>query len=129
MPSKLDLSIYDLMFSAQTVPSIRKEMGYAGCESGLMRSISGRPYISLFGSAQSLMPGTLDPQDTALILEEYARQLRLDPGMQDCVEFEIYASNAEDIKRLNGIPMRRRHVIEAAFDDQARIFPRGHAML
>ncbi|QQR69027.1 MAG: hypothetical protein IPI58_09445 [Alphaproteobacteria bacterium] len=120
MPSKLDLSIYDLMFSAQTVPSIRKEMGYAGCESGLMRSISGRPYISLFGSAQSLMPGTLDPQDTALILEEYARQLRLDPGMQDCVEFEIYASNAEDIKRLNGIPMRRRHVIEAAFDDQAK---------
>lgn len=90
-PSALDVSVFRYLFADEIVERVRREMGYDPLDLGLLRVVAGKPYVSLWASAFSMRPTGLPDAIYERMYQVYRHMLRLDPGLQNRVEFDVFA--------------------------------------
>ena len=100
-PSKLDISIFRVLFADTIVEQVRRDMGYNPLGFGLIRVIGGKPYVSLRASAFSFRPKGISDSIYAKMLEVYRKALMDNPALQSRVEFAVYAmSSGKKLERI-----------------------------
>jgi phosphohistidine swiveling domain-containing protein len=89
-PRPLALSLYQKLIGESAWAIAREEIGYRGLKNvQLILSFSGRPYVDVRASFNSLLPATLDPINCERLVNYYIQTLKNDPSLHDKVEFEV----------------------------------------
>ena len=88
-PKNLDYSLYDYLIMKKSWKEGRKILGYNDVKESLMENFSGRPYVNVHASFQSLIPKKINERYQKKILKYYFKKLRDNPELHDKVEFEI----------------------------------------
>tara|TARA_B100000029_G_scaffold514523_1_gene617706 strand:+ start:4899 stop:7319 length:2421 start_codon:yes stop_codon:yes gene_type:complete len=88
-PKNLDYSLYDYLIMKKSWKEGRKILGYNDVKESLMENFSGRPYVNVHASFQSLIPKKINKEYQKKILEYYFKKLENSPELHDKVEFEI----------------------------------------
>lgn len=93
----VNLALYRRMFADDVVEAARKDMGYAPLETGLLRVVAGKPYVSLRASAYSLRPEGIGEATYDKMTAIYAEKIAKTPSLQDKVEFSVYVTGAHQL--------------------------------
>lgn len=91
-PHVLDYSLYREIITKRAWNEGLVPMGYRRVERELMVCFSGKPYISLDYSFESLIPATLSNELARKLVGYYKRKLLKDKTAHDKIEFEIVYS-------------------------------------
>ena len=88
-PKNLDYSLYNFLIMKNSWSRGRVVLGYNDVQEPLMVNFSGRPYVNVQASFESLIPKIIFPKYKRKILEYYFDKLQNNPYLHDKVEFEI----------------------------------------
>lgn len=120
-PSTLDVSIFRQLFADHIVEKVRKGMGYEPLNVGLLRVISGKPYVSMNASAHSFRPAKLPIQIYYRMVEVYRSILISNPGLQSSFEFDVCAMSLGDtlekVMELAALNDAEKSEVRSAFSE------------
>ena len=85
----LDYSLYDYLIMKKSWKEGRKILGYNDVKESLMENFSGRPYVNVHASFQSLIPKKINLKFQKIMLSYFFDKLEKNPEIHDKVEFEI----------------------------------------
>ena len=89
-PRKLDYSLYDYLVMKDSWSKGRVLLGYNKSQNNsLMEEFSGRPYVNVKKSFNSLLPSTMNAKIQKKLINYYLKKLEENPHLHDKVEFEI----------------------------------------
>jgi len=91
-PHELDYSLYREIITKRAWNEGLVPMGYRRVDRELMVRFSGKPYISLDYSFESLIPAALPDELARKLVRFYKQELLKDPTAHDKIEFEIVYS-------------------------------------
>ena len=91
-PHELDYSLYREIITKRAWNEGLVPMGYRRMDKELMVRFSGKPYISIDYSVESLIPAAISEELSRKLVGFYKRQLREDLTAHDKIEFEIVYS-------------------------------------
>jgi len=106
-PHELDYSLYREIITKRAWNEGLTPMGYRPVDKELMVRFSGKPYISLDYSFESLIPAALSDELSEKLVRCYKKKLTEDPTAHDKIEFEIVYScydftTADKLENLTG---------------------------
>ena len=73
-PKNLDYSLYDYLIMKKSWKEGRKILGYNDVKESLMENFSGRPYVNVHASFQSLIPKKINERYQEKILKYYFKK-------------------------------------------------------
>ena len=88
-PNRLDYSIYDFLIMKNSWSDGREVLGYYNPRCGLMKKFSGRAYVNVKASFESLLPLKLSKKLRDKLVKFFMYKLEKEPHLHDKVEFEI----------------------------------------
>lgn len=88
-PKDLDYSLYNYLIMKKSWNYGRVVLGYNDVKEPLMENFSGRPYVNVQTSFQSLIPKMINTKFQKKMLDYYINKLKNNPELHDKVEFEI----------------------------------------
>ena len=88
-PNRLDYSIYDFLIMKSSWRDGRKLLGYHNPQINLMEKFSGRAYVNVKASFESLLPASLNKTLRDKLVKFFLKKLKNEPHLHDKVEFEI----------------------------------------
>ena len=88
-PKNLDYSLYDFLIMKDSWNKGRVILGYNDIQKPLMMNFSGRPYVNVQSSFQSLIPKNIFQKYQKKLLRYFFNKLQNNPHLHDKVEFEI----------------------------------------
>ena len=89
-PRKLDYSLYDYLVMKDSWSKGRILLGYNNDQNNsLMEEFSGRPYVNVKTSFNSLLPSTMNTKTQKKLISYFLKKLENNPHLHDKVEFEI----------------------------------------
>ena len=88
-PKKLDYSLYDFLIMKDSWNRGRVILDYNDVKYPLMENFSGRPYVNLWASFNSLLPKTIDKKLKKKLLKYFFNKLEKYPHLHDKVEFDV----------------------------------------
>ena len=88
-PRELEYSLYDYLIMKQSWNVGRNILGYNNIKQPLMQKFSGRPYVNVGISFQSLIPKKINLNFQKKMLAYFFDKLEKNPEMHDKVEFEV----------------------------------------
>lgn len=106
-PHELDYSLYRELITKRAWNEGLAPLGYRRVNKELMVRFSGKPYISIDYSFESLIPSVLSDELSEKLVRFYKRKLKEDLTAHDKIEFEIVYScydftTADKLERLPG---------------------------
>lgn len=106
-PHELDYSLYREIITKRAWNEGLIPLGYRRVNKELMVRFSGKPYISVDYSFESLIPSALSDELSEKLVRFYKRKLKADLTAHDKIEFEIVYScydfsTADKLERLTG---------------------------
>ena len=88
-PKNLDYSLYDFLIMKSSWNKGRIILGYNNVEKHLMENFSGRGYVNVVASFESLIPKSINNKIQRKLLTYYLKKLKNNPEFHDKVEFDI----------------------------------------
>ena len=88
-PNRLDYSIYDFLIMKNSWSDGRELLGYHNPRVGLMKKFSGRAYVNVKASFESLLPSNMNKKLQEKLVKFFMYRLEREPHLHDKVEFEI----------------------------------------
>ena len=88
-PNRLDYSIYDFLIMRNSWSDGRELLGYHNPRVGLMKKFSGRAYVNVKASFESLLPSDMNKELRKKLVKFFMYKLEREPYLHDKVEFEI----------------------------------------
>jgi len=88
-PNILDYSIYDFLIMRKSWSDGRELLGYHNPRVGLMEKFSGRAYVNIKASFESLLPSNMNKRLREKLVKFFMCKLEREPHLHDKVEFEI----------------------------------------
>ena len=88
-PNRLDYSIYDFLIMRNSWCDGRELLGYHNPRVGLMKKFSGRAYVNVKASFESLLPSNMNKKLRKKLVKFFMYRLEREPHLHDKVEFEI----------------------------------------
>jgi len=88
-PNRLDYSIYDFLIMRNSWSDGRELLGYQNPRVGLMEKFSGRAYVNVKASFESLLPSNMNKRLREKLVEFFMYKLEREPHLHDKAEFEI----------------------------------------
>jgi glutamine kinase len=88
-PHKLDYSLYDFLIMQNSWSEGRQMLGYNNTNTCLMQEFSGRPYVNVNVSFNSLLPSKIDIKLQKKMINYFLKKIQEKPHLHDKVEFEI----------------------------------------
>ena len=88
-PKELEYSLYDYLIMKQSWNAGRNVLGYNNIKEPLMERFSGKPYVNVGTSFQSLIPKKINLKFQKKMLSYFFDKLEKNPEIHDKVEFEI----------------------------------------
>lgn len=87
--NRLDYSIYDFLIMKNSWSDGRELLGYHNPRVGLMEKFSGRAYVNVKASFESLLPADMNKKLREKLVKFFMYKLEKEPHLHDKVEFEI----------------------------------------
>ena len=88
-PNRLDYSIYDFLIMRNSWSDGRELLGYHNPRVRLMEKFSGRAYVNIKASFESLLPSNMNKRLREKLVEFFMYKLEREPHLHDKAEFEI----------------------------------------
>ena len=88
-PNRLDYSIYDFLIMKNSWSDGRELLGYHNPRVGLMEKFSGRAYVNVKASFESLLPFDMNKRLREKLVKFFMYKLEREPHLHDKAEFEI----------------------------------------
>ena len=88
-PNRLDYSIYDFLIMRNSWSDGRELLGYHNPRVGLMEKFSGRAYVNVKASFESLLPSNMNKRLREKLVKFFMYKLEREPYLHDKAEFEI----------------------------------------
>ena len=88
-PKELEYSLYDYLIMKQSWNAGRNVLGYNNIKEPLMERFSGKPYVNVGTSFESLIPKKINLKFQKKMLSYFFDKLENNPEIHDKVEFEI----------------------------------------
>ena len=89
-PNKLDYSLYDYLIMKNSWSIGRAILGYRKIKNiSLMKEFSGKPYVDVKASFNSLLPSEINEQTRKKLINFFLKKLEDNPHLHDKAEFEI----------------------------------------
>ncbi len=94
-PRPLALDLFQALIARGTWWLAREALGYRHCPShtaALLKPITGRPYVDIRRSANSLLPADLSDTLSTRLVDHWLAQVKAQPELHDKVEFDVFNS-------------------------------------
>lgn len=88
-PHKLDYSLYDFLIMQNSWSKGRQTLGYKNTSTCLMQEFSGKPYVNVNVSFNSLLPSKINTKLQKKMMRYFLKKIQENPHLHDKVEFEI----------------------------------------